>query len=1025
MRPIRLTMQAFGPYAGREVVDFRDAVTAGLFGIYGQTGSGKSTIFTAMHFALFGEATRFDQDPASFRSDHADLELSTEVEFVFDVGDRRYVIRRRPDQTRPKQRGTGDTRDPHEAWLFDASGLQVDDISEANCGRVIAERKTGVVRDAVVNLLGYGSDQFRQIVLLPQGKFETFLTAKTENRVAILRELFDVSLYRQLSAKLLDETIIVQRKIRDDRQLCAGRLEADGFGSVELLSSGVMDAEVAIVQQTERESEAQTALAQERSQLEAGRQREALFVRTKTSAEALTAVLGREEAIELVRQRMTNARRAQAMTDVHRQLGEMQNELSEADGMQVKAVESARIAATLARTTAETLANEKAREGEIETLARQGETLDRYRQIIETSAALTETAQASRRASVVATQKLGSQDKALTTLMESRRDAELRLRQAREVEGKRLQQIVKRDALEILGRAAASFETLEKGLSDARTIVERHRVDHQVAVSRIGLARAAFEKAEADLAAAQALHLAAKLTLGEPCPVCGSTEHPFPVSGDVQHAGLDQAFREARLKFESAQAEEAGKGRQLSSSEATAIERSERLADAEKPGQSTAELRSEFSDLSTQINSLGPPVDFPAAEATLMKLEETIAAETLLLNEDRTACDTARQEEAIASDRLVQSLSGIPEPLRGSESLRREQENVRRLHQAHQTALENAEKAASAAREKTLTAEAALIGAKERCGEALARRDRAHIAFETRMGEHGLTVETFEAFKIWIASVDEDAKLIEDHNHALGVARREQDIAQAAIVGVERPDLVLLEASVQIAEAALRAATSELAGATHQLDQLSRLHQSIARALEAIEKLETESAPLRELSRMFNAENPQRLDLETFAIGAMFDQVLIAANLRLEPMTSGRYTLQREIEGTGGRARRGLGINVFDTHTGKARSPSTLSGGETFIAALALALGLSDVVDSLSGKVRLDTIFIDEGFGSLDTENESGTLDIVLQVLTHLVGQNRTVGLISHVPLVQEAVPNGFYVRKEVTGSHVEHRGGL
>ncbi|MHA6687650.1 AAA family ATPase [Mesorhizobium sp. A556] len=1025
MRPIRLTMQAFGPYAGREVVDFRDAVTAGLFGIYGQTGSGKSTIFTAMHFALFGEATKSDQDPASFRSDHADSTLPTEVEFVFDVGDRRYLIRRRPDQTRPKQRGTGDTRDPHEAWLFDASGLQVDDISEANCGRVVAERKTGVVRDAVVDLLGYGPDQFRQIVLLPQGKFEAFLTAKTENRVAILRELFDVSLYRQLSAKLLDEAITVQRKIRDDRQLCAGRLEAEGFESVEALNSGVIEADAMIVQQTRREKEAQTALTHERSQLETGRQREALFVSTKTSAEALNAVLDREEKIELVRQRMTNAKRAQAMTDVHRQLGEMQSELRKAESLQVKAVESTKIAETLAQTTAKTLANEKAREGEIEALARQGETLDRYRQIIDASIVLATTVQTSRTAFTAATQKLESKDKSLITLMESKRDAELRLRQARETEVKRLQLIAKQDALETLGKVAASFETLEKGLADARTILERRRMDHQVAVSQTDLARAAFEKAESDLAAAQAIHLAGKLTSGEPCPVCGSTEHPFPVSGDVQHAGLDQAFRDARSKFERAQAEEAGKGRELSSSEATTTERSVRLAEAEKPARSATELRSEFSFLKIEINSLGAPFDIPTAEAALTRLEETITAETLLLNAARTACDTARQEEAIASDRLVQSLAGIPEPLREIEALQREQDNVQRQHQARRTVIETAENAASVAREKSLTAEAALVGAKERCAEALARCDRAYIAFKARLGEQGLTTETYEAFKIWIVSIDEDTKLIEDHNHALGVARHELENAQAAIVGLERPDLVPLETGVQVAEAALHAATSVLAGAKHQLDQLTRLHQSISKALESIKQLEAETAPLRELSRMFNAENSQRLDLETFAIGAMFDQVLIAANQRLGPMTSGRYTLQREFEGMGGRARRGLGINIFDTHTGKARSPSTLSGGETFIAALALALGLSDVVESLSGKVRLDTIFIDEGFGSLDTENESGTLDIVLQVLTHLVGQNRTVGLISHVPLVQEAIPNGFYVRKEVTGSHVEHRRGL
>ena len=188
-----------------------------------------------------------------------------------------------------------------------------------------------------------------------------------------------------------------------------------------------------------------------------------------------------------------------------------------------------------------------------------------------------------------------------------------------------------------------------------------------------------------------------------------------------------------------------------------------------------------------------------------------------------------------------------------------------------------------------------------------------------------------------------------------------------------------------------------------------------------LDEAETASGHLRELAALTNGQNPHKLTLEAYAIGAMFDHVLESANLRLGPMTLSRYQLERDLEGTG-RGNRGLGIRVSDIHTGKSRPTSTLSGGETFIAALALALGLADVVEGASGKVRLDTIFIDEGFGSLDTENGSGTLDQVLQVLNNLVRQSRAVGLISHVHLVQESIPNGFYVRRGINGSSVEER---
>ncbi|NJL08618.1 MAG: SMC family ATPase, partial [Methylacidiphilales bacterium] len=257
MRPMRLTLQAFGPFGGREVVDFRMALTAGLFGIYGQTGAGKSSIFSAMTFALFGEAARAEQETPSLRSDHADPDLPTEVEFVFELGMRRYVVRRRPEQTRPKQRGSGDTRDIHEAWLFDATGLAVEEISRERSGKAMAERKVGLVREALIELLGYGPEQFRQIVLLPQGRFEAFLAAGTDARRVILRELFDVSLYRRIMEKFKADAAETEKRIRQEREVCARRLAAEGFGDGDALTAGIAAAEAAHAADSSAEAVAQ------------------------------------------------------------------------------------------------------------------------------------------------------------------------------------------------------------------------------------------------------------------------------------------------------------------------------------------------------------------------------------------------------------------------------------------------------------------------------------------------------------------------------------------------------------------------------------------------------------------------------------------------------------------------------------------------------------------------------------------------------------------------------------------------
>ncbi|MEL7049307.1 MAG: AAA family ATPase, partial [Pseudomonadota bacterium] len=239
MRPLILKMQAFGPYADRQVIDFRPALESGLFGIYGATGSGKSSIFSAMTFALFGEAAKGEQLARTLRSDHADADVMTEVELIFEVGDQSYRLVRRPDQIRPAKRGGGETEEKHSAWLFDVTGLDLKTIDDDTPGKPLAERKVNTVNAAVIGLLGYDVSQFRQIVLLPQGRFEIFLNAKTDERVAILRDLFDVSAYRALTERLKERAKNVRNKIIAQRDVIQSRLESEGFESIETLDDGI------------------------------------------------------------------------------------------------------------------------------------------------------------------------------------------------------------------------------------------------------------------------------------------------------------------------------------------------------------------------------------------------------------------------------------------------------------------------------------------------------------------------------------------------------------------------------------------------------------------------------------------------------------------------------------------------------------------------------------------------------------------------------------------------------------------
>ncbi len=290
-----------------------------------------------------------------------------------------------------------------------------------------------------------------------------------------------------------------------------------------------------------------------------------------------------------------------------------------------------------------------------------------------------------------------------------------------------------------------------------------------------------------------------------------------------------------------------------------------------------------------------------------------------------------------------------------------------------------------------------------------------------RLAHHGFTRDAYAAHKLDIPRIDEFDRGIKDYATRRAVAEEHARKAAAAIKDVVRPDIKLIETARNAADAAHTEATKQAIAAGEHVKRLSDVQASIATEIARLDKLERDTAPLRELARAFSGQSAAKVDLETFAITTMFDAVLDAANLRLGPMTRGRYTLVRESDGRGA-ARRGLGIGVEDTYTGRQRPTSTLSGGETFIAALALALGLSEIVESQRGNVRLDTIFIDEGFGSLDSDGDAGTLEQVLQTLQDLVGRSRAVGLISHVPLVQQAIPNGFWITKTASGSRIETR---
>jgi DNA repair protein SbcC/Rad50 len=489
-----------------------------------------------------------------------------------------------------------------------------------------------------------------------------------------------------------------------------------------------------------------------------------------------------------------------------------------------------------------------------------------------------------------------------------------------------------------------------------------------------------------------------------------------------RHAGLDQAFRSAKAAFEQADAAARKSDTELAAARGVFEEAERQFGNLETPLGTSADLSSKIVVTKTEVQGLGPDVDLPGLEAALASLVTEIGE--LDTDRDRLREELGRLKiaAATATTTLETTLASVPADLRTAAAIKKELDRSKALLVEREQVKADAEKAERDAREKSLSATKDVEAAQENLKGCQDRHVLAQSEFDTQLAAEGLTKAEFKDLKTAIPQIEADRKRVEDFGNQLAVAADTARKTEDAIAGLAAPDIAGLEVTHLQAKAVHALAMTERAAADQRVISLTALHNQIDGELKELDQKEEDTGPLRHLAQLLKGDNFYRLDLETFAIGAMFDRVLAAGNLRLGPMSNHRYRMERDAEG-GGRGRRGLGIQIFDIHTGKPRSTSTLSGGEGFIVALALALGLADVVESNSGKVRLDSIFVDEGFGSLDAEN--GTLDKVLGVLSSLVSANRAVGLISHVQLVREAVPNGFYVHKTNSGSHVEARGAL
>jgi exonuclease SbcC len=987
-----LRVQAFGPFAGEVEVDLDALSDAGLFLLTGATGAGKTSVLDAVCFALYGAVPGDRQIAKRLRSDQAAPGVAPEVSMELTVQGRRFRIDRSAAWERPKKRGTGTTVEQPSVLVQERVGGD---------WRPLATR----LDDAghlVTGLLGMNLGQFCQVQLLPQGRFQAFLRAGSEERHRLLQQLFRTTRFEQVEAWLRDRRRTLHRAsarhheqvadlvsrvsevsgspLPDDWDLHALSPVADRVGpwAADLAASSGT-AHDAAADRLQRVSDAECTARLQLEEARALAQQQARVARAVTQREALAeeagahgARVGRLDAgrrAAAVLPHLEAARRAEAARD-------------RAESVAASAVADA--VAALGPTHAEPdtalLAREEqqAAEGAARARAHQPRVAEHARLL----------------AAIAADEvRAGEVAEALATLereAESLPD-ELTRRRTTEAEGRRAADGVDAARREV----AAVREQHEAAVLVVELVGRRAELTalHQASVDHAQEQREAWLELQERRLTGMAAEIAGGLAVGACCPVCGSDDHPHraqPLPG----APDADAVRDARRRVDDAEVERQARAMAVSDLAAQVTAARERAGHLTVPV-----LEREVADREARLGRLLEraarlPADTAAREHLEQQLERIAARRTELASE--LAAVTAAAEERRARATVLEA--DLADLLDGSghDSVESLAESLSRL-------------AATCA-----SAREAIVERQRR------RDDAATTAVNARQAAdaHGFD-DPDDAATAAVAPADLAAlqRAVDDHRARLAAV--ESVLADPALQQAARaphPDLEALAARHERHAEDLARARDDAASAARQQERLARLHADLDAALTAWAPVRADHELTDRLATLADGTSPDnrlRMRLSGYVLAFRLRQVVAAANERLVTMTESRYRLEHSGDRGAGESRGGLSLRVRDDWSGEARDPVTLSGGETFVVSLALALGLADVIAHEAGGTELDTLFVDEGFGTLDADS----LDHVMDMLDTLRDGGRVVGVVSHVAELRDRIPTQLHVRKHRSGS--------
>lgn len=1020
MKPCKLTLTAFGPFATSETIDFTKLPTDALFLIHGPTGAGKTSILDGICYALYGVTSGDERTGKQMRSQHAPENLQTEIELEFKLGSRLFRIRRTPDQERLSQRATKSGRD-----TVDISSTA--ELSEfQNDEWVPLANKTTEVTAKIVELIGFQAEQFRQVIMLPQGKFRDFLSASSKAREEILEALFSTAIYKQLQDRLRESARSLELEAKEISLQKNEILNQVAAENEDVLAKRIQDSQEQILLLDKQAKVIKTQEDSISNALKAEEALLALFNEYREAEASLNIKLTEETEIRGSRLKYDMALKANHVIPFFKNTKFHKQQLDDHNRVLSTHKENFDKAFIANESAKDNLKIEDGKQSERDFTQQQVTRLEELRDSVKRFNEAESIWNNSKIVSTKTNQKFEHAQFQLN-LAKQERDSIVKNIQTLTQSASLL------ESLHFQKEKLLKINKILSELSSTKTELNQLELKAKSAESKFKEAEKSYldelktkETLEEAWRNGQAFVLAQHLSDGSPCPVCGSQNHPHPaldeisVPNDINLEIAANSIKVAQQNVDVYRKEFDGFEKQLIANK-TAIQISEKAL-SEYGSDEVLNINEKITASNEALKaSENAKLKYSEAVAKLNAHEqhETILEKTLESN--RVASESARQQEASAFATYQERKENTPEQYHSPEVLESAINEAQKLSEKLVTQFMDARNQAMESEKQLSSTNATLNSAIENVARSKIQYENAYTTLNAELELAGIADES-SLMNISL-SADELKNLnesIKSYEQLLASAKDRFNRANNNVKDKNMPDIETTRSMLSNLRVQSDNNIKERESTAKLLEGDQRADVSLKANKIRLDDIENQFSSLGNLSDIANGKNGRNLTFQRYVLSALLDQVLHQASYRLRAMSHGRYTLHRHENVEDGRKASGLDLDVFDEFTGKARPATTLSGGEGFIAALSLALGLSDVVQSYAGGIQLDTLFIDEGFGSLDSE----ALDTALKTLIDLQQSGRMVGIISHVDELKRQIDLGIEVESASNGSHIRIFGG-